>query len=127
MVLLALILMITGYYAINRNSAQYMTWNGFKYQMVNKDEVKPGVLNFIIDDRQLNQQQWISCADSISRKHVGKIWYIRNNNLVELFTSDGYYPPEPKRKLHILTDRIYNNFIVPGKVKEDCQHSRPGK
>ena len=94
-----------------------MYWNGYNYV---RSECGPIGQTVPFNEYTMNNLRWISCADTITEKHINRIWYIRNNNLIELFTTSGQYPRDLKRRLYPLSQRIYNKYVVAKKVKVDC-------
>lgn len=93
-----------------------MLWNGKQYITAdcdNPESVKK--IGF-----QLNNQKSLTCVDTITEKHINKIWYIKNNNMIELFAVGGQYPFEPGRRLHLLSKYVFDKYVATKNVKVDC-------
>ncbi len=94
-----------------------MYWDGQKYIAADCSVDVPTSELIALDESKLDNLKWITQPDTITEKHINKVWYIRNNSMVELFTSDGAYPPDRKRRLFPLSKRIYDKYVVTKKVK----------
>jgi hypothetical protein len=93
-----------------------MFWAGYEYKLVSCDQKLGNTLVIAWDSLMLAQLKKISRPDTITKQHIGKVWYIRRNGRVECFTAGGAYPPDPKYRLRPITNTIVDNYIRKGLV-----------
>lgn len=97
---------------ITRGACMY--WAGDHYEQVSC--AKHGdTLVVALDTFKLKHLKKINLPDTITQNAIGAVWYIKVNGNVEFFTSDGYYPLDPKRKLKPITDYIIQKYIHSGR------------
>lgn len=94
-----------------------MYWTGSYYEA--------SVCNLPINPSQklipFNLTEWqnlrkITRRDTLTEKDIGKVFYFKENNDLEMFTSKGRYPLDTSRVLKPLTEYMYNAHF--GRIKE---------
>jgi hypothetical protein len=112
-VLLVLLVGIVYSLAVNESEQQCMYWTGDHYERVscNKKLVNTSVI--ALDSQKIKNFRMIVRWDTISLKSLNTIFYSKRNNAIEAFTSDGYHPLFPEKKLKPMTIYIYNKYILP--------------
>lgn len=106
-----------GSFIFHKYNPECMYWDGHRYVAVECDVIVAGTDVIRLEETAIQNLKWITNADTISKKHIGKIWYIRNDHMVELFTSGGLYPLDRKRRLFPLSKTIFNNYVATKKVR----------
>jgi hypothetical protein len=106
-----------GSFIYHEYSPECMYWNGHNYVAAECDVIVPASDVIALEESALQNLKWITDADTISAKHINKIWYIRNDNMVELFTSGGQYPLDRKRRLFLMSKTIFKNYVATKKVR----------
>jgi hypothetical protein len=89
-----------------------MCWMGDHYEQVSCSK-HGDTLVVALDTFKLKHFKKINLPDTITQNAVGAVWYIKANGDIEFFTSGGYYPLDPKRKLKPITDYIIKKYIHP--------------
>jgi len=103
-----------------RNSLNFITgqacmcWMGDHYEQVSCSK-HGDTLVVALDTFKLRYLKKINLPDTITKNAIGAVWYIKVNGDIEFFTSGGYYPLDPKRKLKPITDYIIEKYIHPGR------------
>ena len=90
-----------------------MYWAGDHYEQVSCSQQHGDTLIVALDTFRLKNFKKITRQDTITLNDIGRVWYIKINNQIEYFTSDGYYPLDPKRRLRPITDYIIRKYIHP--------------
>lgn len=89
-----------------------MYWNGKQYELVGCDQKKYDTLIIAADSFQLRHQQLVMQPDTITLRSARKLWCVVNDGRVEVFTVPGNYPPDPSRKLQVLTAHKIQKYIL---------------
>lgn len=89
-----------------------MYWAGDHYEQVSCNE-KFGYDTMVVafDSVRFHNLKKVTSPDTITLNAIGRLWYKKRNNKYEFFTSDGYYPPDPKYRVLPVTERIIMNEI----------------
>ena len=83
-------------------------WTGDHYEKV-ACNAKPNGRNIIPFKEDQFAVQKINKEDTIGRHHINKLFYIKDQNDIQYFTSEGKYPEDLGRNLQKLSKRIYDN------------------
>ena len=100
------------YTMVPSDNTNCMYWTGDHYEKIACNEKPKGRLIIPFDENQFAIQK-INRADTIAERHIGKLYYIKNNNKPEYFTHGGKYPEDLKRELQEISQRIYDKYIKP--------------
>lgn len=99
-----------GFYLLYDKGAECMYWTGDHYEKIdcNAD---------IKDKHLLNEEKWknfrkITHPDTITAWSVGKLYYLKTNNVMEYFTADGKHPVYTNRTLKVLTQYMFEKHIL---------------
>ncbi len=90
-----------------------MYWASDHYERVACNEKHGDTLVIALDTFRLKHFKKINDPDTITQNSIGRVWYIKIDNQIEYFTSDGDYPPEPNRKLKPITLYMIKAHIHP--------------
>ena len=107
----------TGSFVWKYYHKECMYWDGQKYIAADCNVDLPTSELIALDESKLNNLKWITQPDTITEKHINKVWYIRNKNMIELFTCEGVYPLDRKRRLFPLSKKIYDKYVATNKVR----------
>lgn len=94
------------------NPKQCMLWNEDHYIEVDC----AGQTNLLavqkvpLDQERLNNFKKIMRPDTLSAKHVNKVWYSKIDHKVDFFTSSGFHPEHPDRSLKAATEHILTKY-----------------
>jgi hypothetical protein len=91
-----------------------MCWAGDHYEQVSCSK-HGDTLVVALDTFKLRHLKKINLPDTITQNAIGAVWYIKVNGDIEFFTSGGYYPLDPTRKLKPVTSYIIKKYIQPGR------------
>lgn len=90
-----------------------MFWAGERYQPISCQK-HGDTLVVALDPEMLNGFKKITNWDTVTEKSIGKIWFIKINKSLELYTIDGPYPTDPTRRLRQLSEHMYKTWVHPG-------------
>lgn len=93
------------------NNKQCMYWDNDHYEAINCNEKIEGKSIIALETQILTKLKRITRPDTLSKKHLGKIWYVKViTDSVEFYTDSGYYPLDEKKRLRPLTQYILNKY-----------------
>ena len=96
---------------INKEKKQCMYWANDQYQAIACDQKIEGALVMEIDIEKLNQLKRITRPDTLTKRDLGKTWYVKiNRDSAEFYTANGNYPLDTNRILRPLTPYILNKY-----------------
>jgi hypothetical protein len=87
-----------------------MYWDGDRYVPTTCD-INVNRTTVPLDLRRLTKLKKIRWPDLLTKKDVGKVWYIRNDGQYEFFTDSGIYPVDPEKRLRPLSAYILSNHV----------------
>lgn len=97
----------------NNNSEKMlcMVWEEDHYQPISCDSSTPeGYHRLDYDEDLVREFKKVNSFDTITKKSIGKIWYAKNENKVEFFTSRGVHP-KTQRELKPITKYIIEKYV----------------
>lgn len=97
--------------ASNFASTSCMYWADTQYVIMPCNEERIDRLKLPLDQERLNNFRRITREDTITERSVGRIYYIKNNGVLELYTTGGHHPIEVNRKLNKLTEYMFNKYL----------------
>lgn len=111
-----LVFATTAMYFNNKTSVldnrECMLWTGDNFELIPCDSNVRGFKEPRNDDRLRNMHR-ITRPDTITKKHLGQIWYRkRGGGRIDFFTMGGRDPLDPKAELHQLTEHITNKYLA---------------
>ncbi len=105
--------------AFSNAEKQCMYWSGEHFIQVDCLSQQPNIDLIAIDRSKLDYFRKINRPDTLTERHVNKVWYLKTNNMLELFTMEGKHPEHPEKRLRPLSRYMYNKYVATGKVKVD--------
>lgn len=89
-----------------------MYWDGNKYVASPCDIKIPNKNIIALDTFNLKYFQKINAIDTLTSYSIGKTWYLKMDNKVEFFTSNGYHPVHVEKQLKATTGYIINKYAI---------------
>lgn len=89
-----------------------MYWNGNEYRTVLSYQNMDGTFIVPIDTFQLRHQKRITDLSSITRNHIGIVYYSRLDWVYKFYTVGGTNPEDTSRRLLPLSEGIYKNHVL---------------
>lgn len=90
-----------------------MYWAGDHYQPVSCNQKFKDTLVVALDSVMLHQFKKITQPDTITARAKGHVWYVKVDDGIEFYTSDGYHPIYHQKRLRPLTDYIIYKYVRP--------------
>lgn len=87
-----------------------MYWTGDHYEPISCQQ-RSDTLVVPLDSMRLRNFRRIIKTDTISQHSVGKLWYRKKNNKLEIYTAGGSHPVDMRVKLRILTDHMFKKYL----------------
>lgn len=118
---LALLGVITAIYFNNKESAfgnaifdnrGCMIWTGDYYEQVSCDST--GIVGLVLplDKNRLKNLRRITKPDTLTKKHIGNVWYRkRGGDSLDFFTAGGKDPVDLNGNLHPLSAYIFDKYL----------------
>jgi len=88
-----------------------MIWRVDRYLPISCKENVGDSMMVAMDRYKLKNFQKIMKQDTVTEHSIGKFWYLKTNNKLELFTTGGKHPVHTERQLKILTDEIFYKYL----------------
>ena len=93
-------------------TASCMYWTGEKYKAVNCNSRVGAATVIALDTFQLNNFKRVLQIDTITLKSTGKLWYLKRNKSLEIFTAPGNHPKELNKQLKPLSAYMIKKYIL---------------
>ncbi|WP_164110189.1 MULTISPECIES: hypothetical protein [Sphingobacterium] len=105
-----IVLLFIGWIYMKPN--QCMCWEDDHYVVVDcAAQTNPlGPKKIPLNYEKLNSFKKITRPDTLSVKHVNRVWYSKIDHDVEFFTSSGFHPEHPTRSLKAATEHILTKY-----------------
>jgi len=88
-----------------------MYWAEDHYEPVSCNQKFKDTLIVALDSVRLRQFKKITQPDTITARAKGHVWYVKVDNGIEFYTSDGYHPIYHQKRLRPVTDYIIYKYI----------------
>ncbi len=88
-----------------------MYWLDDHYVKVPCDEEQAGRLFLPLNTKRMMDFKRITNTDTITEWSIGKLYYIKRNKVIELYTTAGNHPVETTRTLRKLSSYMYNKYF----------------
>ncbi|QHS56532.1 hypothetical protein GWR56_13645 [Mucilaginibacter sp. 14171R-50] len=85
-----------------------MYWNGDHYVETSCSIARPDTLLMTLDRIKLQRFRKIRHTDTLTRYAVGRFWYSKVGDSIEVFSMEGRHPLDQHKKLKEMTDFIVN-------------------
>lgn len=102
---------IMGSIGLQPSSNQCMYWDENKFIPVSCDEKRGTNLILAMDPFVLEKFQKITEIDTISNRSIGKVYYAKQNGVVEFFTAPGFHPENQKTQLRPMSKYMWEKYI----------------
>lgn len=93
-----------------------MYWNGEQYVRVSCDDTTMGRLLLPLRIEQVKDFKRITREDTITKRSIGVVHYLKRNGTPEFYTREGYHPIEHTRKLRPLSKYMYEKYLGKNSV-----------
>ncbi|MES3016774.1 MAG: hypothetical protein V4721_03300 [Bacteroidota bacterium] len=101
------------------NSQECMYWDGLQYIQADCGTALPQVQLIALERNKLNNFKKIIRPDTLILSDINRVWYLKTNHQLELFTGNGVHPEQPSRDLRRLSEHMFKTYVLTGKVKID--------
>lgn len=88
-----------------------MYWAGDHYQQVSCNQNLGDTLVVALDTVKLRDFKKITAPDTLTGYSKGSVWYVKIDEKIEFYTSDGYHPIYHQKRLKPLTDYILYKYV----------------
>ncbi|WP_142683501.1 hypothetical protein [Chitinophaga polysaccharea] len=123
-IILAFLIIFIGsgsYWLLNRKPSKIvltgkescMYWAGDHYEPVSCNQKFKDTLVVALDSVMLHRFKKITKPDTITGRAKGYVWYVKVDEGIEFYTSDGYHPIYHQKRLRPLTDYIIYKYVRP--------------
>jgi hypothetical protein len=89
-----------------------MYWTGEQYKAIPCNTRTGNATVIALDTFQLNNFKKVMQPDSITLKSTGKLWYLKRNKSLEIFTAPGNHPEELNKQLKPLSAYMIKKYIL---------------
>jgi hypothetical protein len=93
-----------------------MYWADDHYQPIPCNQKVPNTLVVALDTLLVKNFRRITQPDTITKRAIGAVWYLKFNKKLEYFTSAGEHPVLIGRRLNPITGYIIDKYIKTGMV-----------
>ena len=94
-----------------------MYWSGDRYIETTCDTKTPYGQIVALDNFKVDNFKKIIRPDTLTENDINKVWYLKTNNELELYTSDGKHPQQTHRRLRPLSKYMFDKYVVGKKVR----------
>ncbi len=88
-----------------------MYWTGEQYKAIPCNTRTGNATVIALDTFQLNNFKKVMQPDSITLKSTGKLWYLKRNKTLEVFTAPGNHPEELNKQLKPLSKYMIDKYF----------------
>jgi hypothetical protein len=90
------------------NSCMY--WTGDHYERISCLQ-REDTLVVPFDQKKVSNFQRILNTDTVTERSIGKLWYRKKDNKLEIYTSGGYHPVDVRIKLKVLNEYMFKKYL----------------
>ena len=90
---------------------KHMIWRNDRYYASAQTALVGDTMLVALDQYRLEKFRKIMKIDTVTAYSIGKLWYLKTDNKLELFTTGGKHPIHTERQLKILTQEIYDRYL----------------
>jgi hypothetical protein len=95
-----------------------MYWANDHYQQVPCNEERKGRLFLPLEKEKINSFRRITRKDTITAWSIGKMYYIKDNNIIKYYTEPGHFPEDMNRTLKKLSRYIFEKDSINRKIPD---------
>ncbi|MFI5161214.1 MAG: hypothetical protein ACHQHN_08045 [Sphingobacteriales bacterium] len=96
---------------ITNGKEKCMYWAGDHYQPVSCNQKLGDTLVYALDVIKVTHFKRITDPDTLTRKSLGRVWYLKLNNKIEFYTSPGFHPVHVEKRLKPVTGYILDKYV----------------
>lgn len=111
-ILVLILVGLASYWIWDTGSGQCMYWAGDHYEQIPCAPKPDDSLVVALDAKKKNRFKRITDLSSINKKSIGKVWYVKVNDTIEFYTSDGFHPTAPQLRLKPITKYIIDKYVL---------------
>lgn len=108
---IAILALIISASSIYFSSKSYMIWRIDRFRAIDKTALVGDTILVALDKYRLEKFRKIMTIDTVTAYSIGRLWYLKTDNKVELFTTGGKHPIHTERQLKILSQDIYDKYL----------------
>lgn len=86
-------------------------WAGDHYEKAPCNAEPKDRLIILMNPEKVKSFRKITLEDTITERSIGKVYYIKDSNIIKYFTEGGFYPEDPNRALKKLSRYMYENHL----------------
>ena len=87
-----------------------MFWNGDHYEPTSCSQKPGNTLVVALDSGKLDHFRMVPCPGTNTDEWKGKLWYVKYNGKLELYTDSGFHPIDQRLRLKPITRYILNKY-----------------
>lgn len=91
--------------------SQCMYWNNDHYEEIDCETKPPYGQAVALERFKLDYFRKITQPDTLTLSDINKVWYLKNNHRIELYTADGNHPELVNRRLRPLTKYMFDKYV----------------
>jgi hypothetical protein len=88
-----------------------MYWTGDHYEKIPCNEELKGRIILPLDEEKRKNFRRITRIDTITKWSIGKVYYIKDSNVLKYYTGSGSYPEDLNRNLKVLSMYIFSKYL----------------
>jgi len=88
-----------------------MTWVNDHYEQVPCNEESKGRLILPLNEEKMKNLKMITRMDTLTTWSIGKVYYIKDSNVIKCYTEGGKYPEDINRNLKVLSQHIFDTYL----------------
>lgn len=88
-----------------------MIWRIDRYHAISCKENVGDSIMVALDEYRLEKFRKIMNTDTITKYSIGRLWYLKTDNKLELFTIGGKHPIHSERQLNILNEEMFWKYF----------------
>ncbi|GGB22807.1 hypothetical protein [Mucilaginibacter rubeus] len=106
---IAMVILLVGLiWMLAPGNKECMYWNDDHYVATSCNIPKPDTSFILLDEARLKSFRRIKRVDTLTAYAVGRFWYVRVADSIEVFSAGGIHPLYPDKKLKKVTDYVVN-------------------
>ena len=98
-----------------------MYWDEDQYKSIDCNETLYSKQVIALNNDLLNNYKKIVCWNNLDSSSIGKVWYFKIKNEVQLFNGPGPHPEHKNMYARPLTKYMYNKYIVNKSTYNPCK------
>ncbi|QNK61006.1 hypothetical protein H7F33_10430 [Pedobacter sp. PAMC26386] len=100
------------YLFMSNKNQECMYWTGDHYQPISCNQKVGDTSVIALDTTKVAHLKKITHPDTLTKNCLGKVWYVKTDDGLEFYTSDGFHPIYNEKRLRPVTMYILNKYII---------------